>query len=337
MEEFGIPAAIVGIWVPGRGSYVTARGMADMLTGRPADPHDKFRIACITKSFTSTVILQLVDEGKLSLDDSLGKFALGVNAPNPDSITIRELLNHTSGLYNFSEDPGFKPAFFADPRRPWTAREKLALAISHPAVFPPGSRYKYNNTEYELLELIIEKTTGNAAETEIRNRIINRLGLKNTGFPDSGAINIPAPRLNGYMPGTAEDSGTTDLEELVDFTEYVPPAQRMYSNLDDLKTWAECFAEGRLLSPSLQQTRLRDMVPKDSPQAGPGYLYVKGFIGRSGSLPGYNSAMYYDPRSGTIIVAVINRYPCQMEDTVDEIWVGLLPLIESVRQSAQVE
>jgi D-alanyl-D-alanine carboxypeptidase len=327
MKEFGVPAVIVGIWVPGKGEYVVARGTADLKTGRPANLNDKFRIACLTKTFTSTVILQLIDEGKFTLDTPLSQFDLGLKIPDADKITVRQLLSHTSGLFNFTDDQKFWETFLKHPLKPWTSKELIALALTHPSNFPPGKDYRYNNTDYELLKLIIEKLTGNKAENEIRWRIINRLGLRNTSYPYTNNTKVPRPRLSGYIPGMAFNKNTTALKELSDFTEYAPFAEGMISNLADLKLWAREFALGKLISPAIQKERLSYLVPKDKPQAGLGFLYANGLIGRSGEIPGYNSAMYYHPKSGTTIVAVVSRYPCKIEGAVDNIWIKLVETI----------
>ena len=329
MSEYGVPGAIVGIWVPGKGSYVVARGKADLKTGRAANSTDKFRLACITKTFTSTVILQLVDEGKIKLDDTLSKFDLGVNVPGADKITVRQLLNHTSGLFNFTDDPNFWIAVMSNPLKPWTSKELVEIAISHPPNFQPGQDYKYNNTDFELLKMIIMKVTGNSAEDEITKRIIDPLGLKNTSYPKADDPKVPNPHLNGYMPPDwGAQRGTTNLNDLVDVTEYDPFAEGMISNLSDLKIWAKDFAEGKLLSPNMQKERLKDLVPPNNPQAGLGFLYAAGFIGRSGELPGYNPAMYYEPKSGITIVAAVNRYPSKDEGVVDIIWINLMKTLK---------
>lgn len=339
MAEFGIPGAIVGIWVPGKGSYVVAKGKADIKTGKAANTTDKYRLACITKTFTSTVVLQLVDEGKLKLDDTLNKFDIGVNVPNADKITISQLLNHTSGLFNFTDDANnFWMKFFENPNKQWTSKELVEIAIAHPPNFPPGQDYRYNNTDYELLKMIIEKETGNKAEDEIKKRIIDPLGLKNTSYPYITDNKVPDPHMNGYMPKNWEDlRGTTNLNDLVDCTVYSPFAQGMISNLGDLKVWAKAFAEGKLLSKETQKKRLSELVPPDNPQAGLGFLYAAGFIGRSGELPGYNPAMYYEPTSGITVVAAINRYPCKDEGVVDQIWIGLLKTLVDAKVTPPIK
>ena len=143
----------------------------------------KYRIGSITKMFTAVIVFQLIEEKKLSLDDTLSKYFPGV--PNADKITISNLLNHHSGLYNITNDSTY-PSWDTSPK---TEQEMLKIIKSHKPVFKPGERVEYSNTNYILLGYIIEKITGNRYEDELKKRIVNRIGLKTTYYGHKIDIN----------------------------------------------------------------------------------------------------------------------------------------------------
>src|SRR5205085_7473508 len=143
-----VPGAIVGIWVPGRGTWIRTAGLADRATKRPMQVQDYTRIGSITKTFIGTLILQLVGEGKLGLDDPIKRWAPQV--PNAQHITVRELLNMSSGLYNYGEDKPFVRQAFAPTgqtlARQWAPQQLIQVAIAHKPYFPPGKGFHYSNT-----------------------------------------------------------------------------------------------------------------------------------------------------------------------------------------------
>ena len=162
-----VPAVLVGVWDGSGKSYVRAFGDADLATHRALTPEDHFRIGSNTKTFVISVLLQLVDEGKLSLDDPLSKFPLGVSVPNAEHITVRQMCQMRSGLFEAFDSPEFdrlqlKPDMTFDPRT------MIGWAVKQPPYFAPGAGYRYSNTNYLLLGLIIEKVTGNSIATEIQ-------------------------------------------------------------------------------------------------------------------------------------------------------------------------
>ena len=137
-----------------------------------ADTH--FRIASNTKTMTAAVIVQLAQEGKLSLDDPVSKYVPGV--PNGDNITIAELLEMRSGLYNYTDAPELSASLDRDPTKVWTPDELLAIAFAHPPNFPPGTAYEYNNTNYALLGLIAEKVDGKPLATGDAGPVVRAAG-----------------------------------------------------------------------------------------------------------------------------------------------------------------
>ena len=200
MAKYSVPGAIVGMWFPTKGDWLVTAGTADLATGAPPRLADHVRIGSLTKSFTATVVLQLVDEKRLTLNDKLSRFEPWV--PGARHITVRQLLNMTSGLYNFTDVPEFWERVQTHPTARWTPRELVEMAIANPAVFPPGQEYMYCNTNYVLLGMIIEKLTGRTAGHEITARIIHRLRLKHTSFPMKGALREPF--MHGYVPADGD-------------------------------------------------------------------------------------------------------------------------------------
>lgn len=306
MAANDIPGAVVGIWVPGEGTLTLEKGKADIETGRAVKQTDQFRIGSNTKTFTITVLLQLVDEGKVALDDTLDRYSPEV--PNSNNITIRELCNMTSGLANYLEDDGFQQAMAEDPFRKWKPWELVEIAISLDPYFPPGQGFQYSNTNTVLLGMIIEQVTGNAVEAEIRQRIIEPLGLESTTFP--AGPDMTGEYSRGYYAD--EDSG-----ELVDVTNAYDPswawtAGAMVSELTDMKTWVRALGSGEFLSKSVQNERLNwtDTKLEDVPlKYGLGIMSVGGLLGHAGDLPGFSSAAFYLPSKDATIIVWLNKEP----------------------------
>jgi D-alanyl-D-alanine carboxypeptidase len=310
MSDSRIPGAVVGIWVPEQGTFVEAFGQADIEIGQPMETSNKVRIASITKTFVATVILQLVDEGVLGLDETIEKYLPQV--PNGSGITIRELLNHSSGIYDY-EDDEFIKSVVNNPLRAWAPEELLQLGISKPPYFPPGSGFHYSNTNYIALGMIIEKTTGKRLGDEIRERIIEPLGLANTEFPSG-------PEMTGQYAHGYTDITTPGL--LTDITvidmSWDWAAGAMISNLDDLQVWAEALATGQLISKKMHEESMNWVEMPDFPGVtyyGLGITDIAGFVGHSGLDPGYNSAMYYLPDQDATIIVIFNY--CGFTDMAD--------------------
>jgi D-alanyl-D-alanine carboxypeptidase len=339
MAELEVPGAIIGVWVPGNGQWVVTRGKADIITGARPTTSDRVRVGSITKTFTATVVLQLVGEGRLSLDDTIDKVGLRVSVPNGDKITVRNLLNMTSGLYNYTDDiQNFAAKFLADPTKPWTPEQLVEISAAHGAVSPPGQGYVYNNTNFVLLGLIIEKLTGKPAGQEMNTRIIDRLGLKNTSLP--ATPQIPAPFMNGYMPDLLKGE-PPDGRAMKAMTFETPTAfytaGGMVSNLEDVKTWVRALADGNLLSPELHKEQLK-FAPPNTPTYGLGVMNEMGLVGHTGELPGYNSAAYTQTRNNpATIVILLNRYPSKTGVITDPVKAGDAtdPFLEAILQVLQ--
>jgi D-alanyl-D-alanine carboxypeptidase len=243
-------AGIIGMVRDGDGTQYAATGWGDQFTRVPADPQAQFRIGSNTKAFTSTVILQLEAEGKLSLDDTVAKWLPGVvdaNGNDGTKITIRELLNHTSGLKDYAGDPRVSVPYIADvrPLRQWQPQELIDIATSKAPYSAPGTEYHYSNTNYMLAGMIIKAVTGNDPQTEVENRIIKPLGLTNTTFPTTDP-KLYGNWLHGYY--TVRDISFSNV------TVY-GPAGSIVSTLDDLATFESALFGGKLL-PAAQMKEL---------------------------------------------------------------------------------
>jgi D-alanyl-D-alanine carboxypeptidase len=284
--------------------WLYTAGYSDIPNKLPMDGSYIFRIASNTKTMTGTVLLQLVDEGKLALNDKLSKYY--PEYPKADSITIAMLCNMTSGIYNFTDNTTWQNTLFGNPTKVWTPQESVDIGFSDNFYFSPGSGWHYSNTNTIILGMLIEKLTGNSLQSEIENRIVNPLQLSNTGFLTSG-VNLPGIHGRGYYGG--------EYEENDDFTEYLDiswgwAAGSAYSTPRELQKYVEALTEGGLLSDSLQQRRLNDMKVL-SPLASYGLCLLKigSFYGHDGALPGFTSSMYHSITKDCTVIIYFN---CQL-------------------------
>ncbi|MGW2643128.1 serine hydrolase domain-containing protein [Streptomyces sp. NPDC001348] len=306
MRAAHVPGVTVGLWAPGKGRYVRSFGVADQATGRPMSPGLYMRIGSETKTFTVTALLELVDQGRVGLDDTIGTYVDGV--PNGDRITLRELAGMRSGLFNYSEDDDFFKALTSDPQRPFSPRELLGYSFRHPVLFPPGEKFDYSNTNLILLGLVVERMTGRSLADDIQRQVLGPAGLGHTLFPTGNEF--PAPHAQGYTDQTA----TGRVEDSAGWNpSWGWAAGAMISDLDDLRVWARTVATGRLpdgralISPATQKQRLTT-PPSSIPGAGYGLgiFDVQGWIGHNGSLPGYESLTVYLPSARAALVVLLN-------------------------------
>ena len=200
----GVPGVVV--LVHGKnGTLRLASGHSNLARKTPMRVTDRFRVGSITKSFVATVVLQLVGEGKLSLDDTVEHWLPGA-VPNGDKITLRNLLSHRSGLYDYLSDPRvLKPYLSGNFGYSWTPRRLVAVSASHKPLFAPGTTTSYSNTNYILLGLIVEKATGNSIGAELKRRIFAPLQLRSTSLGHLAAHAAPVrarlPRPGEAAPG----------------------------------------------------------------------------------------------------------------------------------------
>lgn len=223
-------------------SFVVTSGIAELGTDRPVPADGRFRISCITKPFVAVVVLQLVAEGKIDLDRTVESYLPGL-LPYGEKITIRNLLQHTSGLYNYMDSfqkPGDR--FLRDRYKHYEPEDLIAIAAAKPLEFEPGTRFAYCNTNYFVIGLLIKKVTGRSYREEITERILEPLQLTETVLPGDDP-NIPEPHARGYMQIGGEP---------VDVTLMNPSeagcAGEIISTTADLDRFFTALFDGRLLN-----------------------------------------------------------------------------------------
>ncbi|WP_406084532.1 serine hydrolase domain-containing protein [Streptomyces virginiae] len=303
-----MPAALASVQDrDGRIRTYTA-GLGDLATGSKVPRDGQVRIGSNTKTFVAVVVLQLVGEGKIGLDTTVDTYLPElVRGEGIDGrrITVRELLQQTSGLPNYSD-------YLGDDVRYYSPRELLDTALQHPAEFDPGTSWKYSNTNYILAGLIVQKVTGRPLAEEIDRRIIKRIGLRHTYFPAPGEMTIREPHPQGYHRNPADGP-------LRDITEIDPSwgwaAGQMVSTNSDLNRFFGALLAGHLL-PSAQLAQMRSTVPAEA-TFGPAARYGLGLVsrplpcgglswGHGGSFPGYETrgGATDDGRATTVAVTM---------------------------------
>lgn len=197
LVELGMPGAFAYISDSEGASQFYAAGVADLATQRPIEANDHYRVGSTTKTFVAVVVLQLVAEGRLSLQDTAHQWLPDLSIPNGDRLTIEHLLRMRSGLFDYEEDISLLGSLEAH-CRPYGLMDVIGLAIAHPAVDLPDNRYAYCNTNYCILELIIQRVTDHSLGVELAQRIIEPLGLSATAYPDESDLTLPEPYIRGY-------------------------------------------------------------------------------------------------------------------------------------------
>ncbi|WP_244176820.1 serine hydrolase [Streptomyces albus] len=249
----------------GRARFATA-GVADRRSDRRIGPADRFRAGSVTKVFIATVVLQLRAEGALRLSDPVERYLPGLlrgRGYDGTRVTLRQLLTHTSGLFDYVRDPrlaaeSFGPGFSTHRYDTRSPRELVRAALRHRPYFAPGTGYRYSNTDYILLGLVVERVTGRPYARAVEERIIRPLDLSGTSFPGTRHA-LPRPHGRAYSAAAAP--GGSRSGALVDVTELNPStagaAGEMVSTLGDLDRFLRALLRGELL-PEPELRRMRD-------------------------------------------------------------------------------
>ncbi|MFH8937209.1 serine hydrolase domain-containing protein [Streptomyces griseosporeus] len=279
----GVPGVTATV-TEGRTGWSATEGVGDLRRGTPRSTADRYRVGSVSKTFVATVLLQLEAEGRLSLDDTVEKWLPGVvrgHGHDGRRVTVRQLLNHTSGIYDYTRDDDFVRTYFLkdgflqhryDTLRP---QELVAIAMSHEPIFEPGESWTYSNTNYILAGMIVERVTGHSYGDEIRRRVIAPLGLRGTSVPGTRPT-LPQPSSRAYGKLAKTATGPT-----YDVTELNPSlagaAGEMISDSADLNRFYRALLGGRLLPPR-QLAEMKDTV--DTAGHLPGVRYGLGLADR---------------------------------------------------------
>jgi D-alanyl-D-alanine carboxypeptidase len=309
--EAGAPG-VVGLVRTGERTRQGASGLGDLRANRPARAGDRFRVGSVTKSFVAALVLQLVGEGRLSLDDNLERWLPGL-IPSGERITVRRLLNHTSGLYNYSDD-------LPEPPRRFRPRELVAIATGHKPLFTPGTQFSYSSTNYILAGLLVERVTGQPLDDQLEQRIFQPLGLDHTELPTTQRA-PGGPHARGYAPPDEDWEVSDDPARLVDVTEMDTSwgwaAGAMVSTTADLARFYQALLGGQLFTPELLK-EVRTTV--DASRLGHGIRYGLGLEvlrpgcgvelwGHGGSLEGSQTTAFSTPDADRQLVMVTNLNP----------------------------
>ncbi|HEX5300278.1 MAG TPA: serine hydrolase domain-containing protein [Streptosporangiaceae bacterium] len=322
--------AITATGVPGvlaevrTGSHVLrgTSGVANLGTRAPVNASGYFRIGSNTKTFVSVVLLQLVAEHRLSLDDTVARWLPGVvhgngNGNDGNEITVRELLQHTSGLHNYTDDlqaeitspEAYKKLEFEQ----FSRQDLLNIAFSHQPTSAPGAAFNYSNTNYILLGMIIEKVTHDSWENQVTKRIIRPLGLRHTFAPGT-STRLPRPHATGYLIFDKNTRVDTTLENM----SWADSAGALISTASDLSRFWSAIGNGTLLPPA-QIREMRETVPATGGDVDtvPGSRYGLGIFSipltcggvywsHEGDVPGYNTIGAVSSDGRTTVVLSLN-------------------------------
>ena len=309
-----IPSAVVVVRSDSFGDATFIYGEAELGGAEPVTTAHRYRVGSITKSVTATIILQLLQEGLLALDDPVDAYVAGV--PNANGITIGDLLNMRSGLFNYVDDLEYLRVVDSDRTRSWTPRDLLDVAFAHPSYFAAGTGFHYSNTNYILLGLVMEQVTGQSASELFAERVFEPLGMDDSSLPDADNVSVTSPYAHGYgfelddaldpvlpIDAQAEAAAGTLLPE--DWSEFSPSdwtAGGMVSTADDLVVWADALVGGSVLDHDTQQLRLASVQNPDG--YGYGIAQQGPYLGHGGRVPGYTAYMVRNPDTATTVVAL---------------------------------
>jgi len=315
------PGAVLHVSSPELGTWAGAAGLGNAETNTPMRPHDRFRAGSLTIPVVSVVILQLVEEGRFSLDDPItavlpesvtGKFA------HSDQMTVRMLLNHTAGTAEFMDTA--MGEILADFERIWTAEEFLDFAAAQEPMFAPGEAQHYSNTNYLLLGLVIEEATGRPWREEIRERVFEPLNLENTLLPEPADATIPRDFAHGYND---LGGGVMDLTEVANASVVgAPGGQSLITTAEDLARFMDAVLAGELFQKAGTLDEMLTFV--DFSEDHPLSVVLVGYglglaqaafgsgiegIGHSGDTQGgYTSFVFHLPAQNVTISGAVNRF-----------------------------
>ncbi len=316
VENRGVSGLQVAVRLPSGEAWLGTAGKAEFSPDRPVRDDTAFAIASVTKTFVAALILQLAEEGKVDLDEPFGTYFS--DAPRKKTVTLRQLLSHTSGIYNFWQNPRYEEittAWWQTPKagglkardHEWTYEEMMSLVGN--GYFKPGKDYHYSNTNYVILGKVAEAVEGQPIHKQLRQRFFKPLGLEHTVYQP--AEKPPADAAHGHWLNGAGYTDHTLDSDYVPFMAAVSvagPAGAIASTAEDLSIWADALYGGKVLS----ERSLRQMTTFLQPGLyglGADVALFAGHRGHGhrGGIRGYESSMWYFPKSGVSVVLLSNR------------------------------
>jgi D-alanyl-D-alanine carboxypeptidase len=312
-----LPGVFVAIvWDDGR-TWVGTAGLADVASNRPVTPDSGFALASISKTFTAAVVLQLVDEGRLKLDQPVAPLLPDFGLD--DRISLRMLLDHTSGLADFFFNPRIDALLQSEPDATWSAQRSWAMVPKRLA--KPGKRWAYSNTNYLLLGEVVEAVTGHSLADEVRTRLLDPLGLHDTWYQVAERpITDPTTgyRLITTKKGKVKPRAVAPASDVMPFRSVVTAAGgagSIAATALDTARWMQAFAGGRVLSPATQQAMLADVARTEARHARIPYglgiqevtILGRTALGHSGRYLGFRNVVRYLPDEGVTVAVLTNQ------------------------------
>ncbi|MEV7028306.1 serine hydrolase domain-containing protein, partial [Kitasatospora sp. NPDC093558] len=331
VEQGGSTAALAEVRDHGRAVWRGAAGVRDLTTGRPARADGRFRIGSVTKVFVSTVTLQLVAEGRLALDDPIEHHLPGV-VPGGEAITVRQLLNHTSGLHDYSDDPRSHPHDDAGERQylatgRWVAyspRQLVAIGTAMPPYSAPGQGFHYSNTNYVVIGMLIRQVTGHSWQAAVKERIIRPLGLRHTSLPVFSTA-VPGPHAHAYLALPEGPADVTRISPTI-----ADAAGAGISTTSDLNRFHAALFGGRLLAPAqlAEMTTTADVPGAGRDEYGLGLIHYQLSCGQAwghlGDMPGYSTALIGTPDGSRQLTLSTNEYDKSDPEKADRLYQALI-------------
>jgi CubicO group peptidase (beta-lactamase class C family) len=319
MEEFNIPGVLVGVASRGRLVHWKAYGMADVELSVPVTDSTVFEIGSISKEFVSTVVMQLVEEGRLGLDDGIHEH-LSFLPSEWLGVTVRQLLTHTSGIPDYEEIQTYEAYRFR-----FTPEEIIRVAHSRPMDFPPGTGYYYSNTGYFLLSLMVERLEGRSLGQVLHDRIFGPLGMTQSRMADPEDI-IPHRASGYYVNGTMELVNRDPTQ-----TSSTLGAGGIVSSVHDMVRWDEALYGTDLLSEASKEAMWTPVVLPSGRNTGYGFGWRVGetqgrwSVGHTGMVAGFVAAFLRIPEEEMAVIVFANRYRASSGRIRDAVLETFLP------------
>jgi D-alanyl-D-alanine carboxypeptidase len=303
MDRYPLRSTLFGVWVDGR--RLAGGALGESQPGVRATTRDHFRIGNVTESFTATLLLRLVDQGRMRLEDPLSRWFPSL--PNAGQVTVGMLARSVSGYSDYVTTPRFERAFNANPFRSWRPSELIRIAFTRPPLFAPGTSWAFSDTNFVLLGEVLRRVGGMPVERLLRRQILSRLGLRQTEMRFDSDIAVPV--MHGYSKDRGRYEDSTHWSSSWD-----PYTGNMISTLNDMGRWTRALGTGSLLSP---QSHALQIGPQNvglgpltaSMYYAMGFGVINGWIAANPQLTGYNGVVSYLPAKRTAVVVFVTQGP----------------------------